>query len=153
MIRVIPALAMFEAFAETRPIEHEGAPDSTFVYLSAEDIFRPFVPARYIATKREAEATIMRRVGELQRLKHRAIRPILVRPSEFPPSARCSRVYEKQETDNTTNKNHRSNLSSPHQPTFNPPGNPPPSLLEYPIHPPNNPTNRQPFPSNDVSHF
>lgn len=79
----LPALAMFEAFAETRPIEHEGTPDSTFVYLSAEDIFRPFVPARYIATKREAEVTIMRRVGELDVLQHRAIRPILVRPSEF----------------------------------------------------------------------
>lgn len=26
-----------------------------FVYISAEDIFRPVIPARYIETKREAE--------------------------------------------------------------------------------------------------
>lgn len=29
-----------------------------FVYISAEDIFRPIVPARYIETKREAERGI-----------------------------------------------------------------------------------------------
>ena len=29
-----------------------------FVYVSAEDIFRPFIPARYIETKRQAELDI-----------------------------------------------------------------------------------------------
>jgi len=32
--------------------------DKTSVYISAEDIFRPVIPARYITTKREAEKEI-----------------------------------------------------------------------------------------------
>ena len=36
------------------PSTTEGKP-RPFVYLSAEDIFRPWIPARYIRTKREAE--------------------------------------------------------------------------------------------------
>jgi len=31
----------------------------TFVYISAEDVFRPVIPTRYITTKREAEQMII----------------------------------------------------------------------------------------------
>ncbi len=65
------------------------------MYLSAEDVFRPFVPARYIETKRETERTIWREVAAsrgvgqvaqdgVEGVKHaRAIRPLFVRPSKF----------------------------------------------------------------------
>lgn len=34
-----------------------------FIYISAEDIFRPIIPAAYIETKREAEEQIERLMG------------------------------------------------------------------------------------------
>ena len=49
---------MCEAFVKSEG-EVEGRPRA-FVYVSAEDIFRPFVPARYIESKREAEHGIER---------------------------------------------------------------------------------------------
>ncbi|RXW20897.1 hypothetical protein EST38_g4962 [Candolleomyces aberdarensis] len=47
-----------------------------FVYLSAEDIFRPVIPARYIETKREAE----RRIEEMM-LLNPDYRGVYIRPS------------------------------------------------------------------------
>jgi nucleoside-diphosphate-sugar epimerase len=72
------ALRVCEAFlASRRPVGTDSAP-RPFVYVSAEDIFRPIIPARYIETKREAE----RRIDEmmLDRSDYRAvhIRPSLV---------------------------------------------------------------------------
>jgi len=50
-------------------------PSRTFVYISAEDMGRPFIPRRYIETKREAEAGI-RRLCEGS-----AVREVFIRPS------------------------------------------------------------------------
>ncbi|TEB36366.1 mitochondrial protein [Coprinellus micaceus] len=47
-----------------------------FVYLSAEDIFRPVIPAGYIESKREAE----RRIEEIV-MQHPSYRGVYIRPS------------------------------------------------------------------------
>lgn len=49
-----------------------------FVYLSAEDIFRPVIPARYIETKREAEQGI-----EQMMSLNSQFRGVYIRPSVF----------------------------------------------------------------------
>ena len=51
--------------------------DKTFVYISAEDIFRPVIPARYITTKREAENEI----ADLCEANGHNVRPVFIRPS------------------------------------------------------------------------
>lgn len=51
-----------------------------FVYVSAEDIFRPAIPARYIETKREAE----RGIEQLMSLNSQ-FRGVYIRPSVFTP--------------------------------------------------------------------
>ena len=77
------ALEMFNSFAASSP-PSSSTPlaRSPFVYISAEDIFRPFVPERYISTKRAAERAITE--GSLASMATgatRAIRPIFIRPS------------------------------------------------------------------------
>jgi len=53
------ALRMCETFMSTSPDPGvESTSPRPFVYISAEDIFRPFISARYIETKREAEQGI-----------------------------------------------------------------------------------------------
>ncbi|KAG8738482.1 hypothetical protein FRC10_006795 [Ceratobasidium sp. 414] len=47
-----------EGTYESINTEAASGPASPFVYISAEDIFRPLVPARYIESKRAAEAAI-----------------------------------------------------------------------------------------------
>ncbi|KAI6005631.1 hypothetical protein EDD15DRAFT_2384340 [Pisolithus albus] len=47
-----------------------------FVYLSAEDISQPVIPARYIETKHEAEQRISRLLGD-----HPGFRAVFIRPS------------------------------------------------------------------------
>ena len=49
-----------------------------FVYVSAEDIFRPVIPARYIVTKREAE----RAIEQMMSLNSH-FRGVYIRPSVF----------------------------------------------------------------------
>lgn len=69
------ALSVCETFISTTPdtpLPHPRA----FVYVSAEDIFRPFIPARYIESKREAELGIERML-----LGNPAFRGVFVRPS------------------------------------------------------------------------
>jgi hypothetical protein len=59
-----------------------------FVYVSAEDIFRPIVPDGYIRTKRQAEQAILALCADSQQRAQTeethedggAIRPVLVRP-------------------------------------------------------------------------
>ncbi|KAG8703640.1 hypothetical protein FRC09_004057 [Ceratobasidium sp. 395] len=51
------ALRVLETYASFTPAAGSARP---FVYISAEDIFRPLVPARYIESKRAAEAAITR---------------------------------------------------------------------------------------------
>ncbi|KAG8831666.1 hypothetical protein FRC18_006214 [Serendipita sp. 400] len=55
----------------------QSRPGNTFVYVSAEDVFRPAIPARYITTKREAE----RMIQELCSQSTPPIRSVMVRPS------------------------------------------------------------------------
>jgi len=58
--RARPALTVLQTYlCEAKDL----SADKTFVYISAEDIFRPVIPARYITTKREAEKEIARQVG------------------------------------------------------------------------------------------
>ena len=49
-----------------------------FVYVSAEDIFRPVIPAGYIETKREAE----RAIEQMMSLNSQ-FRGVYIRPSVF----------------------------------------------------------------------
>ncbi|GAA5868316.1 hypothetical protein JCM3774_001004 [Rhodotorula dairenensis] len=71
------ALALYDAFHAARSGTTRDA--SPFVYISAEDIFRPFVPRRYISTKRAAEKAIWERSHANP--AGPTIRPILMRPS------------------------------------------------------------------------
>ncbi|GAA5914888.1 hypothetical protein JCM8208_003039 [Rhodotorula glutinis] len=85
------ALALFDAFHSSRsPSSSSLLAPSPFVFISAEDIFRPFVPARYIQTKRQAEAEIWRRAcgapagaegGGAAAGIESSVRPVFVRPS------------------------------------------------------------------------
>lgn len=87
-----------------------------FVYVSAEDVFRPFIDGRYISTKREAEAAVLaagqeEQNGALETLSveerlveaaaeqplKRAIRPIVVRPGADQSSG--SSASPSEETD------------------------------------------------------
>lgn len=70
------ALRACEAFKSSKPdpgVTHIRP----FIYISAEDIFRPLVPARYIETKREAE----QRINKLLR-DHPNHRSVFIRPSK-----------------------------------------------------------------------
>ncbi|BGP13633.1 hypothetical protein JCM10213_007809 [Rhodosporidiobolus nylandii] len=86
------AIPLFRSFASTRTACSSSASPSPssnpFVYISAEDIFRPFVPARYIQSKRQAEEEISRIAAELANgqgesagLAGTRTRPVFVRPS------------------------------------------------------------------------
>ncbi|GAA5991147.1 hypothetical protein JCM11641_004046 [Rhodosporidiobolus odoratus] len=99
------ALSLFRSFASTRshlpsPASSTPSPRSPFVYISAEDIFRPFVPSRYIQSKREAEAGITRLASE----SPETTRPIFVRPSLMyhphlnPPSTLPATLLEATST-------------------------------------------------------
>lgn len=82
------ALAMLQAYADSTPSDSLSTP-SPFVYLSAEDLFRPFVSPRYIETKREAEQLILEKLASNSadvETHHREIRPVFIRPSESTPS-------------------------------------------------------------------
>ncbi|KAG9019659.1 hypothetical protein FRB90_012005 [Tulasnella sp. 427] len=69
------ALRVFETYKKaTSP---EGAA-KTFVYVSAEDVFRPFVPKRYIDTKRQAEEEISHLCREVSLTQ--SIRDVFIRP-------------------------------------------------------------------------
>ena len=60
------------------PAGADPSKDRPFVYVSAEDIFRPVIPARYIETKREAERVI----EQMMSLNPR-FRGVYIRPSVF----------------------------------------------------------------------
>ncbi|KAF9246307.1 mitochondrial protein [Melanogaster broomeanus] len=69
------ALRVCEAFVSSKPVR-EITDSRPFIYLSAEDISRPIIPARYIETKREAEQRISQLLRD--RTDHRGV---FVRPS------------------------------------------------------------------------
>lgn len=68
------ALAVCEKFASSA--NASSSLRRPFIYLSAEDVFRPFIPQRYIVTKRQAE----RRIAEIMR-DRTDLRAAFVRPS------------------------------------------------------------------------
>jgi len=72
------AVRVCEAFVESTQAGPDGAWNQPrpFVYVSAEDIFRPVIPARYIETKREAE----RRIEDIMK-DNPDYRGVYVRPS------------------------------------------------------------------------
>ncbi|KAI9571329.1 NAD(P)-binding protein [Boletus coccyginus] len=71
------ALRVCEAFKSSTP-DPGVTRVRPFIYISAEDIFRPLVPARYIETKREAEQTITLLLRDLPNHRSVFIRPSLV---------------------------------------------------------------------------
>lgn len=70
------AVSVARAFLEVKP-DVEGDASRAFVYLSAEDIFRPWIPARYIETKREAEVAL-----EDMFASRPDVRGVYIRPSK-----------------------------------------------------------------------
>lgn len=99
------ALSVLRAYLESSPPGSSPSPNETpenpFIYISAEDVFRPFVPPRYISTKREAERRIQRMSDTARSMSSlsgregsqgndfeglerpsRTVRPVYIRPSE-----------------------------------------------------------------------
>ncbi|KAJ3477419.1 hypothetical protein NLI96_g10478 [Meripilus lineatus] len=78
------ALRVCETFLASEPeVEIEGP--RPFVYVSAEDIFRPVIPARYIETKREAEVCIEEMIQDNPKFRGVYIRPSLIYHPHFRP--------------------------------------------------------------------
>ncbi|EIN07307.1 mitochondrial protein [Punctularia strigosozonata HHB-11173 SS5] len=78
------ALRVCEAFISSKPNTPLSLPRS-FVFISAEDIFRPLVPAGYIETKREAERQIESMMLGRQDYRGVFIRPSLVYHAHYRP--------------------------------------------------------------------
>jgi len=75
------ALQVCEAFISSAPLletEDFNYP-RPFIYVSAEDIFRPLIPARYIEAKREAEQEIEGMISGKS-----GYRGVYIRPSALP---------------------------------------------------------------------
>lgn len=68
---------MAEAFVNSADAAAELEQPRPFIYISAEDIFRPIVPSTYIDTKREAEEQIDRMLEGKE-----DYRGVYMRPSE-----------------------------------------------------------------------
>ncbi|KAH9043121.1 mitochondrial protein [Lactarius pseudohatsudake] len=72
------AVRVATAFVNSN-VDHAGTRHPRpFVYISAEDIFRPVIPAAYIETKREAEEQVERVVGGRTNYRGVYLRPSLV---------------------------------------------------------------------------
>jgi nucleoside-diphosphate-sugar epimerase len=90
--RFRPVVSVCRAFIDSTP-QGDNPLQRPFVYISAEDIFRPFIPARYIESKYEAEAAIEQLVSiRPDEFRGVFIRPSLVyhahlRPLTTPPAA------------------------------------------------------------------
>jgi hypothetical protein len=72
MLLDFTALRVCETFLASEP-----QPGSPFVYISAEDIFRPLIPKRYITTKRAAE----RGIADMLTQSGAGCRGVYIRPS------------------------------------------------------------------------
>ncbi|EAU88493.2 mitochondrial protein [Coprinopsis cinerea okayama7 len=80
------ALRVCESFLESsKTASNVPNQPRPFVYVSAEDIFRPIVPARYIETKREAEQRIEEMMRENPDYRGVYIRPSLVYHAHLRP--------------------------------------------------------------------
>jgi len=71
------ALRACETYISTKPSASPTNPRA-FVHVSAEDVFRPWIPAGYIEMKREAELGINRLISG-----HPDLRAVHVRPSQY----------------------------------------------------------------------
>lgn len=80
MCMCTPALTVCEAFKNSLP-QTTSPKRRPFIYISAEDIFRPAIPARYIASKRAAERGISRLLQNQDRAA--SVRAVFVRPSQY----------------------------------------------------------------------
>ncbi|KAK7693517.1 hypothetical protein QCA50_003085 [Cerrena zonata] len=78
MLNKVAALQVCETFLATQPSTPSLPNPRAFVYVSAEDIFRPFISARYINTKRETELSIRSMVRERPEA---SVREVFIRPS------------------------------------------------------------------------
>ncbi|CAL1704701.1 unnamed protein product [Somion occarium] len=78
------ALRVLRTFLDTQPEVPLNNPRA-FVFVSAEDIFRPFISARYIETKREAELAITDMVATRPDVREVLIRPSLIYHPHFRP--------------------------------------------------------------------
>lgn len=78
------ALRVCETLVSTEPEVEVNGP-RPFVYVSAEDIFRPFISARYIETKREAEVRIEELLAVDPNYRGVYIRPSLIYHPHFRP--------------------------------------------------------------------
>ncbi|KAJ4487895.1 mitochondrial protein [Lentinula aciculospora] len=80
------ALRVCEAFLSSGEGKQFPSP-RPFVYISAEDVFRPFIPARYVETKREAEIGIEAMLSTSPAGQYRGvyIRPSLVYHAHYRP--------------------------------------------------------------------
>jgi hypothetical protein len=71
------AVRVAEAFINSNEAATESGKPRPFIYISAEDIFRPIIPSAYIDTKREAEDQIDRMIQAKTNY-----RGVYMRPSE-----------------------------------------------------------------------
>jgi len=78
------ALRVCETFLSSQPSPAMDKPRA-FVFVSAEDIFRPWIPARYIETKREAESRIDDILSDNQHFRSVHIRPSLIYHPHYRP--------------------------------------------------------------------
>ncbi|KAI0006142.1 NAD-P-binding protein [Russula compacta] len=78
------AVRMADAFMNSVDGAETGLP-RPFIYISAEDIFRPIVPSAYIDTKREAEEQIDRMIKGKTKYRGVYLRPSLVYHPHFRP--------------------------------------------------------------------
>lgn len=83
------ALRVCEAYISARPPYTSSAKSRAFVHVSAEDVFRPWIPTRYIETKREAEHEINKLVSGRPDL-----RAVHIRPSEYEAASGARRPPE-----------------------------------------------------------
>jgi len=77
------ALKTYETFSASSQDKNLVRSSSPFIYLSAEDIFRPLIPLRYISSKRQAEKLIEKSCWENDFNgddQIRRIRPVFIRP-------------------------------------------------------------------------
>jgi len=83
------AIRVATAFVES--VDHAGTQrPRPFVYISAEDIFQPVIPAAYIETKRQAEAQIERVIE--RRANYRGV---YLRPSKWRSSSLLNARVER----------------------------------------------------------
>ena len=68
------AISVCKTFLSSQPPPSLDLPRA-FIFVSAEDIFRPWIPARYIETKRDAESRIEQILSGNQGFRSVHVRP------------------------------------------------------------------------------